>query len=277
MTILLSTYKKNGDIDVHKVALVIGGSSGIGLSVVRTLLDNDFIVYNISRRKCIDERAVSIIADVTNDKAIKNAIDEVIYKRGRIDVFIYSAGFSMAYPLDKVKEADYRYLFEVNFFGFIKTLQSVIHYMKEQGRGKIVVISSIGGVLPIPYDGYYSASKAAINMLCKSLSLELKKSNIDITSVMPGGTRNHFTFKRKIDNSDLKDHDLYQSIITLAKIEQNGSYNEQVAKCVYRVIKSKNPPVLIVSGIKNKYYYLLSKVLPTNSLLYFTKKQFRLS
>lgn len=169
------------------VALVIGASSGIGLEVAAKLASMGYRVVNISRNGCPSERIRSISADISQGSELEDAIKTVGEDYGRVDVMVYSAGFSMAAPVEYAREKDYRYLFEVNYFGALRAVQSVLPYMKE-GGGKILLISSMGGVLPIPFDSFYSSSKAALDMLAKEMRIELKPYNIIVTSVRPGGT-----------------------------------------------------------------------------------------
>ena len=261
---------------MNKVALVIGGSSGIGLSTVRNLINENYIVYNISRRKCFIKEVHSLQADVTKNEEFEDALNTVINEQGRIDFLIYCAGWSMASRIDQVKEEDYKYLFEVNFFGFLKSLTLVVPLMKKQNGGRIIVVSSMGWVVPIPFDGHYSASKSALNILVKALNIELNKDEIYLTSVMPGGTRNHFTYKRKVYKNNSNNSDFYNAVVKLAKIEQKGRSNEQVANTIMKVLKRKYPPILTVSGLSNKLYYLMSKILPLGMVILFVKLKYNI-
>lgn len=148
--------------------------------------------------------------------------------------------------------------------------------MKKQNGGRIIVVSSMGGVVPIPFDGYYSASKSALNILVKALNIELNKDEIYLTSVMPGGTRNHFTYKRKVYKNNSNNSDFYYAVVKLAKIEQNGRSNEQVANTIMKVLKRKYPPILTVSGLSNKLYYLMSKILPLGMVILFVKLKYNI-
>lgn len=261
---------------MKKVILVIGGSSGIGLSVTNHLNEDEFKIYNISRRNCINKNVYSLCSDVTDNETFVKSINEVIIKEGRIDFLLYSSGYSMAARIDQVKESDYRYLFDVNFFGFLKALTLIIPIMKNQKGGRVIVISSLGGVLPIPFDGYYSASKIAINKLVESLNIELNNENIYLTSIMPGGTRNYFTLKRNVYLNNYNNSNFHNAVLSLAKIEQTGRSNEDVAKTIIKVIRSKRPPILVTSGFINKIYYGLSKVLPLAAIILLTKLKYNI-
>lgn len=246
------------------VALVIGASSGIGLEVAAKLASMGYKVVNISRNGCPSERIRSISADISQGSELEDAIKTVGEDYGRIDVTVYSAGFSMAAPVEYAKEKDYRYLFEVNYFGALRCVQSVLPYMKD-GGGKILFISSMGGILPIPFDSFYSSSKAALDMLAKEMRIELKPYNITVTSVRPGGTATGFTFKRKVysdgDNGGYY-KDVNRAVAALGNMEQGGMSAVEVADCVVNAVKSDNPPITLICGGKNKSFSIISKFLP---------------
>ena len=122
-----------------KRAIVVGGSSGIGFEVCSKLINRNWNVTNISRTPCKLEKVINEIADVTAGSTFTDIIDRACRKNATVDVLIYSAGFSMASPIEFAKEKDYRYLFDVNFFGALKAMQAVIPYMLEQGKGNRVV------------------------------------------------------------------------------------------------------------------------------------------
>ena len=179
-----------------KTAVVVGGSSGIGFETCKRLVNRGWNVVNVSRTNCKAAKVTNIKADAADGEALKNAIKKSAGKNG-ISLLIYSAGFSMAAPIEYAKEEDYKYLFEVNFFGALRAIQYAIPYMKNKG-GRIILIGSLGGDLPISFDSFYSSSKAALEMLCRSAYSELKPYNIKVTGVLPGGTSTGFTFKRKV-------------------------------------------------------------------------------
>lgn len=264
----------------QKVVLVIGASSGIGLATAQKLVDAGHVVYCGARTACPDERITSFVVDVTRPETITDAVEKILDETGRIDRLVYSAGFSMAAPVEFAEEDDYRYLFEVNYFGAIAAVRTVLPHMRLQNEGKIVLIGSMGGVLPIAYDGFYSASKAALIMLGKELNMEVNPFGIKVTTVLPGGTSTRFTFKRKVyphDETGIYSSELDKSVGTLAGIEQGGMTAQEVADTVITALDDPNPPAVIASGIKNKTYYLTQKLLPDKLTQYFVSNTYNLS
>lgn len=260
--------------NTQEVAIIIGGSSGIGASIVDLLVTKNYLVHQISRHENLNPRVKNHICDVVNIEELKKVISEIGKNEKKIDTLIYSAGCSMAIPLEYTKKSEYQYLFEVNFFSIIESIKCVIPYMKSNKKGKIVVISSLGSNIPIAYDTFYSSSKAAIDSLAFTLNLELNPYNIYVTSVLPGGTKTFFTYKRKIKNYQHEYPSLSNAVKQLEKMEQKGTRPEKVAKCVYRQIMKDKPKILIVVGLKNKIYYWMSKILPKKILFKIVKKAF---
>ncbi|MBD5632709.1 MAG: SDR family NAD(P)-dependent oxidoreductase [Clostridia bacterium] len=246
-----------------KTAVVVGGSSGIGYETCVRLVNRGWDVVNISRTPCKNAKVTNIAADAAAGTALSDAILSVAEKTP-VSALIYSAGFSMAAPIEFAKESDYRYLFDVNFFGALQSIQAVIPSMKARG-GRIILIGSIGGDLPICFDSFYSASKAALEMLCRSAYSELKGYNIKVTGVLPGGTATNFTFKRKVygdDENKSYSQSVNKAVAALANIEQSGMQPAEVAEIIYGLLLADKPPVIKICGAKNTAMRLFSRIVP---------------
>ncbi len=246
-----------------KTAIVVGGSSGIGYETCFRLSALGWNVVNISRTPCKNPKVTNICADVTKGEDLRAAITTAATNDG-VSALIYSAGFSMAAPIEHVKEEDYRYLFEVNYFGALAAVQTVIPFMKQHG-GKIVLVSSIGGDLPICFDSFYSSSKAALEMLCRAAYGELKPYNISVTGLLPGGTATNFTFKRKVysdEENKSYSKSVNKAVAALANMEQSGMSPSAVADIIYNILISDKPPVIKICGMKNTMFRLVSRVMP---------------
>ncbi len=257
-------------------AVVVGGSSGIGCETCLRLANRGWNVINVSRTPCKSAKVKSVIADVVAGSTFTDAISTVGKKYG-IDVLVYCAGFSMAEPIEYAKESDYRYLFDVNFFGALKAMQAAIPFMKDRG-GRIVLVGSIGGDVPIMFDAFYSASKAALEMLVREAYCELKPYNIKVTAFLPGGTATGFTFKRKVYSDDENKSyasNLNRAVAALADMEQKGMSPAEVAEDIYAVLISDKPPVVKACGFKNSAYRIMSHVMPEKVTLYFNDRAYR--
>lgn len=246
-----------------KTAIVIGGSSGIGYDLCLRLSARGWHTVNISRTPCKNPKVTNICADVTKTDELRGAITTAALSDG-VCALVYSAGFSMAAPIEYVKEEDYRYLFEVNYFGALAAMQTVIPFMKQKG-GKIVLVGSIGGDLPIFFDSFYSSSKAALEMLCRAAYGELKPYNIGVTGVLPGGTATNFTFKRKVytdEENKAYSKSVNKAVAALANMEQSGMSPDAVAEIIFNVLESDKSPVIKTCGVKNTVFRLASRMMP---------------
>lgn len=267
---------KEAPVSARPTAVVVGASSGIGLEVAGSLLARGYAVYNVSRGLCGSERVKNITADITQGEELERAIRTVGLEQKQISLLVYSAGCSMAAPVEVAKESDIRYLFEVNYFGAIRAIRSVLPYMKRHG-GKIFLVSSMGGLYPVPFDSFYSSSKAALDMLVKSARVELKRYGITLTSVQPGGTSTSFTFKRKI-YSDAENgaysKEVHKAVAALANMEQGGMTPQAVADEIVKEVFKNNPAITFATGGKNKAYRLANKFMPEKLTAYFNAKMY---
>jgi len=146
----------------------------------------------------------------------------------------------------------------------VEAIRAVVPYMCKHG-GRIILIGSLGGDMPIPYDSFYSSSKAALDMLAKELRVELKPYKISVTSVRPGGTATGFTFKRKV-YSDTENggysKGVNKAVAALNNMEQGGMSAVAVADCIVNAVRSESPPITLSCGGKNKGVMLVNRLLP---------------
>ena len=174
-----------------KVALVTGGSSGIGECTVRELVDAGYVVYTCARRvermQPLAELGVHVFAmDVTDDESMVAGVKRIVDEQGRIDVLVNNAGYGSYGAVEDVPLDEARRQFDVNVFGLARLTQLVTPHMRAQGSGRIVNISSIGGKFYEPFGAWYHATKFAVEGFSDSLRLELKPFGIDVVLIEPG-------------------------------------------------------------------------------------------
>ncbi len=259
-----------------KNALFFGASSGIGYHLAEFFLENKYNVINCSRGNSPDKRVTNITCDTSVPKDIDQAFQKITASIDSLSYFVYSSGTSMAAPFEYTQEKDSRYLMEVNFLGLAKATRLALPLVKN-AKGKIIFISSLGGVIPIPYDPFYSASKAAVNMLANELRIELAEYGVDVISVLPGGTATDFTFNRLIYTPEQCGEyagRTMRAARSLAAIEQGGMTPQAVAQEIYFNVTSEKPPVILTTGAKNKLLKLSGKMLPRKAMLKTVKKTY---
>jgi short-subunit dehydrogenase len=256
-------------------AVVVGGSSGIGYELIVRLVNRGWAVTNISRTPCNNAKVNNICADVAAGSDAFEGIKRSAENYG-LNALIYSAGCSMAAPVEYAKESDYKYLFEVNFFGALKSVQAAIPYLKKKG-GRIIFVGSLGGDIPIIFDSFYSCSKAALEMLARELNAELNPYDVYTTCVLPGGVATNFSFKRKVYTDEQNKsyaHSVNKAVAALANMEQSGEKAGYVAEDIYKILISEKPPITKTCGTKNKTVRLAQKFIPEKATLYFDERMF---
>ncbi|MGN1078190.1 MAG: SDR family NAD(P)-dependent oxidoreductase [Candidatus Gallimonas sp.] len=260
----------------RRVAVVVGGSSGIGRETALKLSARGFKVFNISRTPFRGERVRTITADAAQEGELTKAIASVGEETGALDLIVYSAGFSMAAPVEYAGSGDYRYLFEVNYFGAIEAIRAATPYLKKRG-GRVILVGSLGGEMPIPYDGFYSSSKAALQMLARECDMELRPQGIRVSALLPGGTATDFTFNRRVYGEE--ENKNYASAVkkasaALANMEQGGENPSLVAAAILRLAEKKNPPPVCSVGGKSALMRFMNKVLPERVTDWALRKKF---
>lgn len=245
-----------------RIVIVTGASAGIGNATAKYFAEKGDKVYSFARRKANGFESVEV--DVTDSEAVKKAVDFVIEKEGRIDVLVNNAGFGISGSIEDTSEENMKRLFDVNFFGATFVTQAVIPQMRKQGDGTIINVSSVAAPLSIPFQGFYSASKAALSSLTEALRIEVAPFGIKVTSVLPGDVKTDFTAVRKKNESDnpVYGERIRRSVAQMEHDEQNGMSPVVIAKAVYSLSKKKNPPVYKVGGGKYALFVTLAKLLP---------------
>lgn len=227
------------------VILVTGITSGFGKAMAETLSRAGHSVYGTHRRDCERIPGVHYIqAEVTDDASVEAAVREVMDAEGRIDVFISNAGMGIGGPLEFSSLDDARRQMDVNWMGMVRFLHHILPVMRAQRSGKIFCFSSIGGLMGLPFQGLYSASKFAIEGYCEALRLEVKDFGIKVVVIEPGDFATGFTAMRK-SSDGAEVHAAYPkyaaSLAGIEKDETTGLKPENLAAKIARIIPRKNP------------------------------------
>ena len=247
-----------------KVAIVTGGSSGIGRCTAIALSQAGCKVYEFSRRNNAIDGVLHIGVDVTDENSIATAIDQITADNGRVDILVNCAGNGISGAVEFTELKDAKAQFEVNFFGMVNMNKAVLPIMRKQGYGRIVNISSVAAVAHIPFQTYYSASKAAIESYTCCLANEVKPFGLSVTCVQPGDIATGFTEARRKSavGDDVYHGRISRSVAGMEKDEQNGMTPEYIAKKIGKVVKKKRVKPLYTLGGKYKIFVVLSKILP---------------
>ncbi len=247
-----------------KVAVVTGGSSGIGRETAIALRDMGCIVYEISRRDIPLEGVKHIKADVTDEEQIKAAAEQIINSEGRTDILVNCAGFGISGAVEFTSLESAKSQFEVNFFGTVNVSNAFIPYMRKQGSGRIVNISSVAAVAHIPFQTFYSASKAAIDSYTAALANEIKPFGITVTAIQPGDITTGFTDAREktAEGDDVYGGRISRSVAGMEKDELKGMKPDIAGRYIAKIALKKNVKPLYAIGATYKLLSVLCRVFP---------------
>ena len=252
-----------------KVAIVTGGTSGIGRATALALQEHGYTVYELSRRAEGMPDIRHIVADITKEETLQAAVEQVLAVAGRLDLVVNNAGFGISGAIEFTDTQEAQRLFDTLFFGMVRMNRCVIPLMRQQGRGRIVNISSVAAPVPIPFQAYYSAGKAAINAYTMALANELRPFGVTVCAVMPGDIKTGFTAARHkiIDGDDIYQGRIGRSVQRMEHDEQTGMDPATVGRYIAAVASregSHHP--LYATRIDYKFFVFLTKVLPARFL-----------
>ena len=248
----------------NKVVVITGASSGIGHFTAIEFCKIGCTVYDLSRRNIPIENVIHIKTDVTDEQNVISSVKKIIEKEEKIDIVINCAGFGISGAVEFTELESAKAQFDVNFFGMVNVNKAVIPYMRKSGGGRIVNISSVAAVAHIPFQTYYSASKAAIESYTCALDNELKPFKISVTAIQPGDICTEFTSARK---KSFKGDNIYggriaRSVEGMEKDEQKGMSPESAARYITKIaLKKKTKPIYAI-GLDYKLICVLCKVFP---------------
>lgn len=249
---------------MNKVVIITGASSGIGLATANYLIGKGCTVYGVSKHEYSAENFICYTCDVNNSARMAEIFEEIFVKEGRIDCLVNNAGFGIAGAIEDVKLENVDAIVATNLSAVIKLSSLIIPYLKKSGGGKIINISSVGGIAPLPYQACYSATKAGVEIFSRALSDEVRPYNIKTTAILPGDLNTGFTSARVVDENKASVNErMRKSVKKMEKSERKGGSPIVVSKVIYKVLKKKNPPLRISVGFIAKLETFLIRIFPT--------------
>ena len=241
-----------------KIAVVTGSSSGIGFETSLLLARNGFYTYATIRSLDKSSKLVDISneednnlsldvlqLDVTDDKSVKDAINIIADKQGRIDLVVNNAGYGSTGAVEDFSIEEIKAQFDTNYFGALRVIQSVLPLMRNQRTGIIVNISSIGGRIAFPFSPSYASTKFALEGLSEALQYEVDQFGIKVILIEPGIIKTNFLdnikrAKRATDPNSPYNELLQRRIERLKTLFENGTAPEEVAKVILKAVTSDN-------------------------------------
>lgn len=249
------------------IILITGITSGFGRAMASKLSSDGHKVYGTYRRESERIPGVTYIkADVCSDEDCKAAVEQVMAEEGRIDVFINNAGMGIGGPLEYCSLDSARLQMDTNWMGMVRFLHYVLPVMRKQGGGRILCFSSIGGLMGLPFQGLYSASKFAIEGYCEALRMEVKKFGIDVILIEPGDFATSFTAQRQSVAAP-EAYEVYktyaESLASIENDEQGGLKPEYLAEKISRIVVARRPSYsYVISTFEQFLSTVLKRILP---------------
>lgn len=258
------------------VVLVTGASSGIGKGCSEKFFQAGYRVYAASRSAVGSTEGtkggiIPLRMDVTATDSVRDGVDCVLRQEGRLDVVVNSAGMGIAGAVEDTSIEEAWEQFEVNLLGTLRMCNMALPAMRKQRSGYIINIGSIAGLMAIPYQGLYSASKFALEGLTEALRLEVGGLGIRVVLIEPGDHKTRFTENRRFTSrsavSPVYQGAFARAIQRMADDEQQGPGPEQVAKLVYKVVNTAHPRLRYTSGPRLQRAAVLLKRLAPYSFI----------
>ena len=261
-------------LTMQKIAVITGATSGIGFACAKLLISKGYKVYGIARRQYSGTDFMCFSADVCDYAAIEGILKEIHTREGKIDVLVNNAGIGIAGAIEDASPEGIERIVGVNLTALCVLCSKTVPYMRGNAQNgacgaKIINISSVGGIMPLPYQAMYSATKAGVEVFSRALANELKPYNIKVCAVLPGDTKTGFTEARLCEGTNAR---AIKSVEKMARDERRGKSPEAVARGGYKGARRKNPPLRASVGLASKLEVFLSRLLPVRLINYIIYK-----
>ena len=248
---------------MKKTAIVTGASRGIGRETALLLSQNGYEVFDLSRSGESKDGIKTVKTDLCSEEDIIRAFDEIFKERDRLDLLVNNAGFGISGAVEFTSTADAKRLFDVNFFAPFMCSREAVKYLETP-----IILTykykSGSAIFPLPFQAFYSASKAAVHSLSMALSGELLPFGIRVNTVMPGDSKTTFTAKREksFEGEELYGERIVRSISSMEKDEQGGFSPKLVAETILKIAESDKTGGIHIVGGKYKVFAAASNLLP---------------
>jgi short-subunit dehydrogenase len=240
----------------ERVALVTGASSGLGKAIANELQESGYRVYGTSRKavgKVNPHGNFELVAmDVNEDPSVESTVRTVVDREGFLDVVVSNAGMGIAGALEDTSSEEALAQFQTNFFGNHRVCRAALPYLRSCERSHLVVVGSIAGLIGVPFQGMYSATKFALVGYCEALRMELRGSGVRVALIEPGDFATGFTAAR-YQTIGSRCSSIYRTafkaaLAVIEKDEMNGAHPNVVSRAVRRIIETERPALRHLVG-----------------------------
>lgn len=243
-----------------QVILLTGGSKGIGYASAKSFAEKGCKIYEISRHDVTNPGVIHITGDVTDKASVESAVKNVIEAEGRIDILVCNAGTILSGAIEFIETEEIKKLLELNLFGVVNCVRAVLTHMRKAGAGRIVCISSMAAPFPIPFQAYYSVSKAGISAFASALHNEVKSFGISVCCVMPGDTNSAQIRMKSHQGDDIYGGKIGRSVAVMERDEKNGMSPDTVGAIISNIALKKRVKPTYAIGFVSKIEMILKRV-----------------
>jgi NAD(P)-dependent dehydrogenase (short-subunit alcohol dehydrogenase family) len=263
----------------NRVAVVTGASSGIGQAVARDLAAAGFRVFGASRSAPAkpDGEIEQVTMDVCDDASVRDGVAMVLRETGRIDVLVNNAGYLCAGAIEEISLADAKAQFETNYFGVVRASLAVLPGMRERRQGHIISVSSLAGLVPVPFWGHYNASKFAVEGLMETLRHEARPFGIQIAMVEPGNIKTPFYVRPPAAGMDAYAGARGRAYDAMSVYERKAPGPDVVARKVVAIANDAHPKLRNKITKEAKQFTLLRWMLPSGPFESGVRRAFKLT
>ncbi len=252
-----------------KIIFITGISSGFGRESAALLAKCGHTVYGTARTQCAVHEGVNLlIMDLTDRESVIKSVSSVVEREGRIDVLVNNAGMHTGGPVETAPEDHIRAQIETSFLGMVFLTREVLPVMRAEGGGRIINISSIGGLMGLPFQGFYSAAKFAMEGFSEALRMEVRSFNIKVVVINPGDFRTNNSANRRKFLAHSGAGDPYagqfeKSLSVIERDEAAGNDPVVLAKKLAGIIECRNPRQrYIIASADQKLAVILKRIMP---------------
>jgi NAD(P)-dependent dehydrogenase (short-subunit alcohol dehydrogenase family) len=265
------------------VILVTGCSSGIGLALIQQLKErlDDYRVVATARTSSLPKIAKAGIApsedlrlrplDVTSNEERTTLISEIERDWGGVDILINNAGISYRSVVEHLTEEDEQHQFSTNYFGPTHLIRLCLPEMRKKRAGRIINVSSVGGMMAMPTMGAYSASKFALEGISEALYYEMRPWNIKVSLIQPGFVRSN-SFKNVYvsegarraveDSTTYANYYWHMGRFIAGLMNRSNATPERIAAKIVQVMERPNPPLRVPASLDARFFTLMTRLIP---------------
>lgn len=265
-----------------RVVLITGASSGIGRACAVLLAREGYRVWGATRRSAdaveeelnrearFEPRLRMLEMDVDRAESVELAVRRLLDEEGRLDAVVHCAGFGIGGAIEDTADAEADAIFRTNALGTLRVCRAALPTMRAQAAGKIVVVSSIAGRVAVPFQGLYSSTKFAIEGLCETLRMEVRRFGVQVTLVEPGDFRTGFTDHRRrvraSESGGAYDEACRRALGVAESDERKAATPEAVARLVSRILALRSPRLRYTVGPRvQRAAVRLKSILPSRA------------